>query len=64
MAGSLVKCCNTVAEQHGDAHWVSLSAPMAALPLVEREPAIPCEARLALSADKLTVRGNIMLKEY
>ncbi len=64
MAPSLVKCCNAVAELHGDALWVSLSASMAALGLLEREVAIPCEARLALNADKLTVCGNIMLKEY
>ena len=64
MVHSLVKCCNAVAEQHGGALWVSLSAPMAALRLLERESAIPCEARLALNADKLTVCGNIILKEY
>ena len=80
MAVTLVKCCNTVAERHGSALRVNLSASMAVLCLsaiapcialppaslqsLARVPAIPCEACLALNADKLTVYGNIMLKEY
>ena len=58
------KYCNAAGEPHGDALWVSLSAFMAVLRLLARETAIPCEACLALNADKLTASAVITLKEY
>jgi hypothetical protein len=64
MVGSLGKCCNAVAEPHGNALRVSFSASMAALRLLARETAIPGEACLALNAEKLTEPIIITLTEY
>jgi hypothetical protein len=47
MALVLAKSCNAVAEHHSNARRVGLSAPMAALRLLQRTKAIRCEARLA-----------------
>ena len=43
----LGKSCNAVAERHSNARRVGLSAPMAALRLLQRTKAICCEACLA-----------------
>jgi len=64
MAVVLVKCCNAVAEHHSNARRVGLSAPMAALRLLQRTTAIRCEACLALSADRPTESINTTLSEY
>ncbi len=62
--GSLVKHCNAAAGRHRDARRVSLSAPMAALRLLPREPTIAGEARLAMNADMLTELAIITLTEH
>ena len=64
MAIVLVKCCNAVAGHHSSARRVGLSAPMAALRLLQRTMAIRYEACLALSADRPTEPININLLEY
>jgi hypothetical protein len=64
MALVLVKRGNAAAEHHRHAQRVGLSASMPTLHLLERTMAIPCEARLALNADRPTEHGNIILKEY
>ena len=64
MAIVLVKCCNAVAEHHSNARRVGLSAPMAALCLLQRTMAIRCEACLALSPDRPTESINTTLPEY
>ena len=64
MAIVLVKHVNAAAGHHRSARRVGLSASMATLHLLERTMAIPCEARLALNADRPTEAGNIILKEY
>jgi hypothetical protein len=70
MAIVLVKCCNAVAEHHSSARRVGLSAPMAALRLLQRTMAIPCGASPqaptvgALNADRPTEPINITLSEY
>jgi hypothetical protein len=64
MVIALVKCCNAVAEHHSNARRVGLSASMAALRLLQRTMAIPCEARLALNVDRPTEPINIILPEY
>jgi len=64
MAIVLVKRGNAAAGHHRNARRVGLSASMAAFRLLERTIAIPCEARLALNADRPTEPDNIMLKEY
>ena len=64
MALVLVKCCNAVAEHHSSARRVGLSAPMAALRLLQRTKAIRGEACLAMDADRSTVPINTALTEY
>ena len=64
MADSLVKGCNTVAGHPVNALRVSFSAPMAVLRLLARGAAIPCEACLAMNAEKLTESVIITLTEY
>ncbi|MEN8206292.1 MAG: hypothetical protein ABFS24_09790 [Pseudomonadota bacterium] len=64
MAVVLVKCCNAVAEHHSNARRVGLSAPMAALRLLQRTTAIHFEACLALNADRPTESINTTLPEY
>ena len=64
MAIVLAKCCNAVAEHHSNARRVGLSAPMAALCLLQRTTAIRCEACLALNADRPTESINITLTEH
>jgi len=64
MAVALVKHGNAAAGHHRSARRVDLSAPMAALRLLQRTMAIRCEARLAMNADRSTEYGNITLKEY
>jgi hypothetical protein len=61
---SLVKRCNAAAGHHRSARRVGLSASMAAFHLLQRTMAIPCEARLALNADRPTEPVIIRLKEY
>ena len=61
---SLVKGCNAVAGHQGSALRVSLSAPMDFVAPLGKGMAIPCEARLAMNADKLTEHGNITLKDH
>ena len=64
MAVALVKHGNAAAGHHRNARRVDLSAPMAALRLLQRTMAIRGEARLAMNADRPTEYGNITLKEY
>ena len=64
MARTLVKHCNAAAEHHRDAHRVSLSRPTDFVAPLAKGAAIACEARLAMSLDKLTELAIIMLKEY
>ncbi len=61
---SLVKHCNAAAGHHRNARRVGLSAPMAALRLLQRTMAIRCEARLAMNADRPTELINITLMDY
>ena len=56
---SLVKRCNAAAGHQGSARRVSLSAPMDGVAPLGKGEAIPCRARLAMSADKLTELANI-----
>jgi len=58
---SLGKYCNAAAEHHSNARRVGLSAPMAALHLLQRTMAIRCELRLAMGADRPTEYDNIAL---
>ena len=64
MAIVLVKSCNAVAEHHSSALRVGLSAPMAALRLLQRTRAIRGEACLAMNADRPTEPINMTLTEY
>ena len=64
MAIVLVKCCNDMAERHSNARRVGLSAPMAALRLLQRTKAICCEACLAMSADRPTELIKPILMEH
>jgi hypothetical protein len=73
---SIGKRCNAVARHQGSAHWVSLSAPMdCVVPLgkgaaragpmsAANAVGLPCKARLAMNADKLTEYDNITLKGH
>ncbi len=61
---SIGKRCNAVARHQGSAHWVSLSAPMDCVVPLGKGTAIPCKARLAMNADKLTEYDNITLKGH
>ena len=55
---------NEVAKQHRDALWVNLSTPMDNVAPLDKEITIACEARLAMSIDKLTEPVIIRLKEH
>jgi len=55
---------NEVARQHRDALWVSLSTPMDYVAPLDKGITIACEARLAMSIDKLTEPAIIRLKEH
>jgi hypothetical protein len=61
---SIGKRCNAVAEHQGSALRVSLSAPMVCVVPFGKGAAIPCKARLAMNADKLTEYDNIILKGH
>jgi hypothetical protein len=61
---SIGKRCNAVAEHQGSALQVSLSAPMDCVVPFGKGTAIPCKARLAMNADKLTEYDNITLKGH
>lgn len=61
---SLVKYWNAAAGHHRDALRVSLSAPMDCVSPLGKGAAIACEARLAMSADKLTELAIITLIEH
>jgi hypothetical protein len=61
---SIGKRCNAVAEHQGSALRVSLSAPMDCVVPFGKGAAIPCKARLAMNADKLTEYDNISLKGH
>ena len=60
----LVKYCNAAERDHRYARRVGLSAPMAALRLLQRTMAIRCKARLTMNADRPTELKIITLKEY
>jgi len=64
MAIVLVQYCNAEAEHHSGARRVGLSAPMAALRLLQRTMAIRYETCLALNADRPTEPVNTTLTEY
>jgi hypothetical protein len=53
-----------VAEHHSNARRVGLSAPMAALRLLQRTKAICCEACLTMSADRPTELIKITSMEH
>ncbi|SET12457.1 hypothetical protein SAMN05216326_11286 [Nitrosomonas marina] len=61
---SLFKYCNAAAGHHGNVRWVRLSAPMDCVVSFGNRMTISCKTRLAMSADKRTERGNIILKEH
>ncbi len=61
---SLGKRCNTAAGHLGSAQRVSLSAPRDGVAPLGKGVAIPCEARLAMSTDKLTELAIIRLIEH
>jgi len=61
---SLVKRCNAAAGHQGSARRVSLSAPMDGVAPLEKGAAIPCEARPAMNADKLTELAMISWTEH
>jgi len=61
---SISKRCNVVAGHQGSALRVSLSAPMDCVVPFEKGTTIPCKARLAMNADKLTEYDNITLKGH
>ena len=73
---SIGKRCNAVAEHQGSALRVSLSAPMDCVVPFGKGTAragpmsaanavgLPCKARLAMNADKLTEYDNISLKRH
>jgi len=61
---SLGKCWNEAARHHRDALWVSLSTPMDYVAPLDKGITIACEARLAMSPDKLTEPVIIRLKEH
>ena len=73
---SIGKRCNAVAEHQGSALRVSLSAPMDCVVPFGKGTAragpmsaasavgLPCKARLAINADKLTEYDNITLKGH
>ena len=73
---SIGKRCNAVARHQGSAHWVSLSAPMDCVVPLGKGTArvgpmsaasalgLPCKARLAMNADKLTEYDKITLKGH
>lgn len=51
---SIVKQCNAAVGRHGCALRVDLSAPMDCVAPLGKAVSIPCEARLAMNADKST----------
>ncbi len=55
---------NTAAGHHRDALRVSLSMPTDCVPPLGKGATITCEARLAVSIDKLTELAIITLKEH
>jgi len=61
---SIGKRCNAVAGHQGGALRVSLSAPMDCVVPFGKDGTIPCKARLAMNADKLTEYANIILKGH
>jgi hypothetical protein len=61
---SLVECWNAAAGHHRDALRVSLSTPMDCVSPLDKGAAIACEARLAMSVDKLTELAIITLTEH
>jgi len=61
---SLVKRCNAAAGHQGSAQRVSLSAPMDCVAPLGKGAAIPCEACLAMRADKLTELAIISWIEH
>ncbi len=61
---SLVKRCNTATGRQGSARGVSLSAPRIYVAPLGKGAAIPCKARLALNADKLTELAIMRLNEH
>ena len=61
---SLAKGCNAAVGHQGGALRVSLSAPMDFVAPLGKGVAIPCEARLAMNADKLTEYDSITLKDH
>ena len=64
LAYSIGKCCNAAAGHQGSALRVSLSAPMDCVVPFGKDGTIPCKARLAMNADKLTEYDNIPLKGH
>ena len=61
---SIGKRCNAVAGHQGNALRVSLSALMDCVVPFGKGGTIPCKARLAMNADKLTEYDNISLEEH
>ena len=61
---SIGKRCNAVAGHQGSALRVSLSALMDCVVPFGKGLAIPCKARLAMNADKLTEYDNISWKGH
>ena len=61
---SIGKRCNAVAGHQGNALRVSLSALMDCVVPFGKGGTIPCKARLAMSADKLTEYDNISLEGH
>jgi len=61
MVCSIGKRCKAVAGHQGSALRVSLSAPMGCVVPFGKGTTIPCKARLAMNADKLTEYDNITL---
>ncbi len=62
---SISKRCNVVVGHQGSAlRGERLSAPMGSVVPFGKGTTIPCKARLAMNADKLTEYDNITLKGH
>ena len=60
----LFKYCNAIAGYHGNALWVSLSAPMDCVVPFGNRMTISCKTSLAMHTDTLNELGNIKLIGY
>jgi len=64
MVVPLISAATQSAGRHGNALWVSLSAPLIFVAPFGKGATIPCKARLDTNPDKLTEIGKIILQEY